>query len=256
MRQPFSRHKILLQGLFPFTFIMLIWMLHLAQAFFETDWAHYVGRPRTAEGITGIFTGALFHGSWEHLIGNSVPLLVLGLLLFNAYRDISGKVFWTLYLVDGLMVWLFARNSIHIGASGIVYGMASFLFFSGMIRKHPQLAMISLLIVFLYGSMVWGIFPFDPKVSWESHLYGGLSGLVMSFIFRKQGPQPPKYWQEEEDEEETELKPLPGTEFPEEIPVPPVENPQPVHPPVNFRYIYKPSEKNPGEETGDNRPEA
>jgi membrane associated rhomboid family serine protease len=224
----FSRHKILFRELFPFTFVILIWLIQVLQGFLQQDWGKYSVYPRTLMGLRGIFTLPLLHGGWEHLIGNTIPLLVLGYLLFNSYREIAGKVFWLVYLLNGILVWLFARQAIHLGASGVVYGMASFLFFSGMIRRNPQLAMISMLIVFLYGSMIWGIFPLDPNISWEGHLYGGLTGLVLAVVFCKQGPQPKKYF--EDETEDDELSP------PEEIPpaAPPHEPP-----PLTIVYSYK-----------------
>lgn len=224
----FSKHTILFRELFPFTFVILIWLIQVLQGFLQEDWGKYSVYPRTLMGLRGIFTLPLLHGGWEHLIGNTVPLLVLGYLLFNSYREIAGKVFWLVYLLNGVLVWLFARQAIHLGASGVVYGMASFLFFSGMIRRNPQLAMISMLIVFLYGSMIWGIFPLDPNISWEGHLYGGLTGLVLAVVFRKQGPQPKKYFEDETDDDE-----LPP---PEEIP--PVTPPQ-EPPPLTIVYSYK-----------------
>lgn len=201
--QPLSRHKILLRELFPFTFVVLIWIIHLIQAFLQEEWFEYAVYPRTLWGLRGIITSPVLHGSWEHLIGNTIPLLILGLLLFNSYKQIAGKVFWLIYLLNGTLIWLFARDNFHLGASGVIYGLASFLFFSGMIRRNAQLGMISLLIVFLYGSMVWGIFPFDPQVSWEGHLYGAITGLILSIVLRKEGPQPVKYWADEEEDDDT-----------------------------------------------------
>ncbi|HET6992702.1 MAG TPA: rhomboid family intramembrane serine protease, partial [Bacteroidia bacterium] len=176
-------------------------LVQLAQAFLGQDWGYYSLYPRTVHGLIGIITAPLLHGSWEHLLGNTLPLLVLSYLLFNSYKEIAGKIFWTTYLLNGILLWFFARDAFHLGASGLVYGLASFLLFSGMIRRHPQLAMISFLVIFLYGSMVWGIFPFDPHVSWEAHLYGGLTGLILSIVYRKEGPQRRKFFEDEKEEE-------------------------------------------------------
>lgn len=235
--QPLSRHKILLRELFPFTFVVLIWIIQLLQAFLDEDWGQYSVYPRSLWGLRGIITSPLLHGSWEHLVGNTIPLLVLGLLLFNSYKQIAGKVFWLIYLLNGTLIWLFARENIHLGASGVVYGLASFLFFSGMIRRNQQLGMISLLIVFLYGSMVWGIFPFDPHVSWEAHLYGAITGLILSVVLRKEGPQRVKYWADEEEEDE-EIKPEETAIIPVTDPANPVDLPE-VKDEVKVIYIYK-----------------
>lgn len=199
-----SRHLILFRGLFPFTFVVILWLIQLAQGFLEASWADYSLYPRTLHGLIGIITCPLLHADFSHLIGNTVPLLILGFLLWSNYREIAGKVFWLVYFCNGILLWFFARDSFHLGASGVVYGLAFFLFFSGFFRKIPRLTMLSFLLIFLYGSMVWGIFPFDPSVSWEGHLYGALSGIIFSFILRKQGPQPVNYWADEEEVETLE----------------------------------------------------
>lgn len=227
----FASHKILFKQLFPFTFIVLIWLIHLTQAFLGQDWSNYALTPRTAHGLIGIITCPLLHGSWEHLLGNTVPLLILGLILFNSYREIAGKVFWLVYLLNGVLLWLFARGGIHLGASGVIYGLAFFLVVSGFIRRDPRLGMISLLIIFIYGSMVWGIFPFDTHVSWEGHLYGALTGIILAVMLRKQGPQARVYWTEEENEPAA-VEPENAIEPAE--PTQPEENREP-----RIRYLYK-----------------
>jgi len=236
----FSRHLILLRELFPFTFVVLLWLIQVLQGFLQQDWYKYSLFPRTLTGLIGIVTAPLLHEGWEHLIGNTVPLLVLGYLLFNSYKEIAGKVFWLVYALNGILLWLFAREAFHLGASGVVYGLASFLFFSGLIRKHPQLAMISFLVVFLYGSMVWGIFPFDPHVSWEAHLYGGLTGLILSVVLRKEGPQPRKYWEDEKDDEEEIAV---GPE--EIIPISEIKPEENTPPPPAIKIVYRYEENSP-----------
>lgn len=196
-----SRHLILFRGLFPFTFVVILWLIQLAQGFLGESWADYSLYPRTFHGLIGIITCPLLHADFSHLIGNTVPLLILGFLLWSNYREIAGKVFWLVYFCNGILLWFFARDSFHLGASGVVYGLAFFLFFSGFFRKIPRLTMLSFLLIFLYGSMVWGVFPFDPGVSWEGHLYGALSGIIFAFILRNQGPQPVDYWADEEEME-------------------------------------------------------
>lgn len=197
----FSRHLILLKELFPFTFVVILWLIHLFQGFANTSFAEYSLYPRDISGLLGIVTAPLIHGNFSHLIGNSVPLIILGFLLFTNYKEIAGKVFWLVYFSNGILLWFFAREAFHLGASGVVYGLAFFLFLSGFIRKIPRLTMISFLLIFIYGSMVWGVLPFDPSVSWEAHLYGALSGIILAFVLRKEGPQPQHYWSHEEEPE-------------------------------------------------------
>ena len=197
----FSRHRILLGDLFPFTFVVLIWLVQVAQGFLQEDWSRYSLYPRHIFGLIGILTSPVLHSGWEHLLGNTIPLLVLGYLLFTSYKTIAGKIFWLSFFLNGILLWCFAREAFHLGASGVVYALASFLAISGLIRRDPQLAMISFLVIFLYGSMVWGVLPFDPHVSWEAHLYGALTGLILSIVYYQEGPQPKKYFEDEKDDD-------------------------------------------------------
>lgn len=197
-----SKHFILLRELFPFTFVIILWLIQLWQGFMSQDFSDYSLYPRTISGLIGIITAPLLHADFSHLLGNTVPLLILGLLLYSNYKEIAGTVFWSVYIANGVLLWFFARDAFHLGASGVVYGLAFFLFLSGFIRKIPRLTMLSFLLIFLYGSMVWGVFPFDPQVSWEAHLYGALSGIIFAIVLRKKGPQPINHWAEEEELED------------------------------------------------------
>jgi membrane associated rhomboid family serine protease len=167
--------------------------------------------PRKPEGLIGIFSCPLIHSDMKHLFANSIPLMILGGCLFYFYREIAIRTFLLVYFITGLCVWAGAREAYHIGASGVVYGLAAFLFFSGIFRRDGKLLAITLLITFLYGSMVWGIFPdFFPNenISFESHFWGLIAGTLLAFYFRKEGPIPKKFdWEdEEEDNEESEFK--------------------------------------------------
>jgi membrane associated rhomboid family serine protease len=112
-------------------------------------------------------------------------LVVLSSALFYFYRPVAAKVFGLIWITTGICVWIAGRHAYHIGASGIIYGLASFLFFSGIFRRNIKLMAISLLIIFLYGSMIWGVFPFVAEISWESHLFGGLSGLAFARVYSR-----------------------------------------------------------------------
>lgn len=133
-----------------------------------------------------------------------MPLLVLGTALFYFYKDVAFRVIVFSILITGFWVWVIARPSYHIGASGIIYSLAGFLFTSGIIRKHPRLMAISMLVVFIYGGMVWGVFPVEERVSWESHLMGLACGVLLAYFFRAHGPQRKKYSWELEEENELE----------------------------------------------------
>ncbi|MCX6330166.1 MAG: rhomboid family intramembrane serine protease [Bacteroidia bacterium] len=200
----FFRKKLLLSLIIPGTFIFFMWMVKIIEVLFETNFSNYGIYPLSLRGLSGIIFSPFIHADFKHLFNNSLPLLLLSLALFYFYSEIALKIFLWTYLLTGILVWFGGRNAWHIGASGIVYGLASFLFFSGIIRKYFRLIALSLLIVFLYGQMVWGIFPGIYKnVSWESHMLGVFSGIVLAVWYRKEGPQMPVYeWMEEEDEAE------------------------------------------------------
>jgi len=198
----FFRKRILLSMLVPGLFVFLMWLVKIIEPLFNLDLSSLGIFPLSAKGLPGIIFSPLVHSDFGHLFSNSLPLFFLGTALFYFYSEIALKVtFWT-YILTGALVWFAGRLAWHIGASGLIYGLASFLFFSGIIRKYFRLVALSLLIVFLYGSMVWGIFPDIYKnVSWESHMLGFISGILLAVIYRKEGPQEPVYEWLDEDEE-------------------------------------------------------
>jgi len=173
-------------ALIPVVFVMLMWFINIIQFILGIDLGSLGIHPRDTTSLIGILTSPLIHGNWEHLLSNSLPLLILGVLLFLLYDKIAIWVWLLNYVVTGTLVWLFAinSNSFHIGASGIIYGLASFLFFSGFFRMDIKSIAISFGVGLFYGGMVWGILPIQPGVSWESHLFGGIVGLVLSYLFR------------------------------------------------------------------------
>lgn len=186
--------------------VALIWLVKLAEWTFSVD-LYFLGiYPLKTQGLIGILTAPLIHADAAHAFANSVPLFVATAIIFYFYREVAWQVFVLIWIITGIWVWSFARESYHIGASGVVYGYISFLFFSGIFRRHIRLLAVSLLMVFLYGGFFWGIFPdFFPErnVSWESHLMGGIAGLVIAFFFRKSGLQREEHkWEEEEEEDD------------------------------------------------------
>jgi len=191
---------------FPVIFVLILWLIRGMDVVFQLDLNDYGLYPLEPKGLIGIFTAPLLHANLSHLFANSIPLIVLGALLFYFYKEIAWLILILLYLITGIWVWTFARGgAAHIGASGVIYGLAAFLFFSGIIRREPALMVITLLVTFLYGSIIWGVFPeFFPNqhISWESHFMGLLAGLVLAIYYRKSGPQPQMHeWEEEEDED-------------------------------------------------------
>lgn len=198
----FEKKKFLLSLFFPLLFVGLLWLIKISEIILNEDFSSFGLYPLQIKGLIGIITSPLIHGNLDHLIANSGPLLILGTALFYFYSKVSFKVIFLIYLMTGIWVWFGGRPSFHIGASGIVYGLAGFVFTSGIIIKNIRLLALSLLVVFLYGSMIWGIFPIDPKISYESHFLGLIAGVVLAFIYKNEGPQPelPEWINEEEDE--------------------------------------------------------
>ena len=196
-----EKNKILSSFFYSGCFVLLLWIIQFVQWAIDKDFSVYGILPGQIKGLSGIFTAPLIHADFSHLISNSITLFLLlfGILYF--YRSSAVMVFFIIYIMDGFLVWLFARESYHIGASGLVYGFAAFLFFSGLFRKDKRSIALSLLIVFLYGGMVWGVLPTDPKISFESHLFGALTGIVCAFLFRKNDPPPVYEWEEENYED-------------------------------------------------------
>ncbi len=188
----FEKKKFLLSIFFPILFVGALWLIKISEIILNEDFSGFGLYPLKIKGIIGIITSPLIHGNIDHLIANSLPLLVLGTALFYFYSKVSYKVFFLIYIMTGIWVWFGGRPAYHIGASGIVYGLASFIFTSGVILRSIRLLAISLLIVFLYGSMIWGVLPLDPKVSWESHLLGMIAGIILAIYFRKESSIEPE----------------------------------------------------------------
>ncbi|MGB0892522.1 MAG: rhomboid family intramembrane serine protease, partial [Flavobacteriaceae bacterium] len=154
---------------------------------FNFNFNKYGIYPRSLEGFRGVFFTHFIHGDTSHLFNNSIPLFVLLSSLFYFYKDVAYKILLLGGFFVGLLTWVIARESHHIGASGIVYLLFSFVFFSGIVRKHFRLVALSLIIIFLYGSMIWYVLPIKEGMSWEGHLSGFLVGFIFAVIFRKKG---------------------------------------------------------------------
>ncbi|WP_423127460.1 rhomboid family intramembrane serine protease [Gaoshiqia sp. Z1-71] len=187
----------------PAFFVFICWMVLLIEETLKLNFAQYGIFPHHVKGLTGIILAPFIHSGVTHLGANSVPFLVLSVALFYFYRKLAYRIFVLIYLFSGIFVWMGGREAWHIGASGIIYGLGAFLFFSGIFRNDVKLLTIAIVVVFLYGGMFWGIFPIEARVSWESHLWGSVSGLFLSIYYRNQGPQRSHFdWEDEQDEED------------------------------------------------------
>ncbi len=189
----------------PVIFLIIIWIIKISETILDIHLTNWGILPRDVSGLKGILTSPLIHGDYKHLIANSTSFLVLSTALFFFYRNVALRIFLLNYFLSGIFLWLGGREAWHIGLSGVIYGLAAFLLVSGILRQDLRLLTISMIVVFLYGGLFWGIFPVDPHISWEGHLMGAASGTILSLIFYKNGPPRQKYsWENEPDEDRDE----------------------------------------------------
>ena len=186
-------------------FCAILWIVHVVDFSGITNYnfSRLGIYPLRPSGLVGVLFSPFIHASFSHLISNTVALLVLLTMLFYFYSQIAFKSIALLWLLSGLLTWLIGRSSFHIGASGLIFGLVFFLFFSGILRRHIPLSAVSMIVAFIYGGTVWSILPvtayIDVNLSWEAHLSGAISGFIVALAFRKQGPQKPEVvWEEEE----------------------------------------------------------
>lgn len=192
-----EKKKLFRSLFYPSTFVMLLWLVKVIEISFGISLVSLGIFPRKISGLIGIITAPLIHADFNHLISNSLPLLFLGLGISYSYPTKSKKLFIGVYILHGLLVWIIARQAYHIGASGLVYGFVSFLFFSGIIRRDNRSIALALIVTLFYGGLTWGVLPIKAEISWEAHLFGSLIGIMFAFIFRKADPAPKYDWEDE-----------------------------------------------------------
>lgn len=178
-----SQSSVIGSSVVPFRMVFFMWLSFFLENNYNLHISQYGIEPRTLTGLIGVFVGPMIHGNIYHLISNTIPLLFLGATLFFFYYEIAGTIFFRAYFWTNALVWLFARPSNHIGASGVVYGLAFFLIFFGFFRRDIRSILISVVTILLYGSVFYGVLPGDPRISWESHLGGALVGITSAITF-------------------------------------------------------------------------
>lgn len=259
MQQP--KHTFLQSAIFPLLFVLGMWIVFYYDNHYLLNLHIFGTRPRELPGLTGLLATPLLHADLGHIVSNTFPILILGTLLFYYYREIAFKVFFISYLAGGTLTWLLARDGTnHIGASGVLYALAGFLFFSGILRRNKTLFGVSLLITFLYGTIVWGVLPTEflqaihyvspvQNISWEGHLFGFISGVALAFIYRKAGTQEPVYsWDVNNDEDVDESDPywlVDPDEKPEEPKEDLLKNTSDNPYTVNYTFVPKKDENDP-----------
>jgi membrane associated rhomboid family serine protease len=193
-------HSLIIPGLFVFVF----WIIEIFEQTTGVSFVKLGVFPHHVKGLPGILFSPFIHSGFKHLLSNSIPFFILFAALIYFYRRISYRIFFQMYILAGLCVWLAGRESWHIGASGVVYALAAFHFVSGIIRNDVRLLTLSVVVVFLYGGLIWGMLPINPEISWEGHLWGATSGVLMAILYRKYIIRRDKFdWEDEEDDEES-----------------------------------------------------
>jgi membrane associated rhomboid family serine protease len=246
--------QVLDSAIYPLLLVMAMWVTFLFNLNYHWQLELFGLQPHNLKGLRGIIFMPFLHENFEHLFSNTIPLLVAGSFLFYYFKNWTWFITAAIWFLGGLILWFIGENSTnHIGASGLVYGWVFFLLISGIIRGHRHLAAVALLMVFLYGSLVWGMFPEYVKlmrenISWEGHLAGAFIGTSLAFILIKKGPQKPIEMSIDEEENESDELPywmIDNENLTEEEIIKPTINDKPNEP--NFNYRYVPKNANPWE---------
>ena len=197
--------KILNSVKFSGVIVFVLWLIHSYAVLTEMSLTHWGIYPREVDGMIGIITAPLVHGGWQHLFSNSAPLFVSLTIIHYFYKRVALSAFFLIYFLTGFSVWMFGRSVYHIGASGVVYGLIAFIFWSGVFRRNIKSIVLALVVTIFYFGYLEGIVPFQEGISWESHLMGVFSGILIAFLFKgliekdeiKRDP-----WANERDDEE------------------------------------------------------
>jgi membrane associated rhomboid family serine protease len=204
-------------------FVALLWAIWLLNWGFDVDPDPFGVRPREIAGLVGVFSAPLVHSNFAHIAANTLPLVVLGTAMLYLYPNSALRALPVIYLGPGLIVWLFGRGAVHLGASGIIYGLVSYIFVAGLLRRDRRAIAASLIVAFMYGSLTLGLLPTPPEVSWETHLAAAVIGALLALALRRFDVLPPKRYGWEDDDE------LRGDTFPpeeEETPGPAEDRPR------------------------------
>jgi membrane associated rhomboid family serine protease len=199
-----ARSNFVLAVKIVFAFVVVMWSVFVFEQLLQINLSQFGLRPRSASGLLGLVTTPLLHGSLGHILSNSLPLFIGGVAMLFLYPNSAARALPMIYVGSAALAWLFARPSVHIGASGLVYGLLAFVFVSGMIRRDLRSVGVSLMIFFFYGSMIWGVLPLERSTSWELHFSGLLIGVLLAIVYRSWDRPPMKRydWEDEAPDDE------------------------------------------------------
>lgn len=233
---------LLLKSLiFPLVFTLLLWFIKASELIFNLNIAWLGIYPLRVSGLIGIIAAPLIHNDLQHLISNTIGVFLLSWAIFYFYTKIAKGALILIYILSGFWVWFFAREAYHIGASGLIYGMAAFLFFSGIFRKYAPLIAVSFTIVFLYGGIIWGIFPTFEYISWETHLTGLVAGIISAVYYKNEEPQKPQPFVDTETDDDIEYFEDDNSDVHDNSKAENPENSDPINN-IEIKYHYKNSE--------------
>ncbi len=180
--------------------VAVLWFILIVDNVFGFGFARFGLRPRHLDGLIGVFTAPLLHGGVEHLFSNTLPILVSLTTILYLYPRSAMRVIPIIWMGSGLLAWVIGRPSLHFGASGFVYGLLAYVFISGILRMDMRSVAVSIMVWFLYGSMIWGVLPIRPNMSWELHLSGAILGVALAIAFRRWDVTPVKRYSWEDDD--------------------------------------------------------
>ncbi len=230
--------------LVPMFLVLSIWTVFWVELKFHVNLNDFGVYPRTVSGLKGVLFSPFVHGSLDHLYSNTLPTAILSASLFYFYRQVAWKVLFYGILLSGVLTWVIGRPSYHIGISGLIYVLASFIFFKGIFTKYYRLTALSMFVVFIYGGLLWYIFPIEDGISWEGHMAGFVTGLFLALVLKVQMPSLKKYAWEREDyneEEDAFLKHFDENGNFIELPEENLEDPED---PVKITYFFKEKKNN------------
>jgi len=199
-----EKHNFFISLSKSFIIVLLIWLAFVVNDVFSLQFYEYGLRPRTLKGLVGIFTMPFLHGDYTHLVSNSLPLFLLSFGIFYFFEGKALSILLMTWISSGILTWVIGAGGLHIGASGMVYALAFFMVTISLIKMETKLLAYTLIIIFLYGSLVWGFFPIlfpGKQISWEGHLAGAITGIILAVFYRNDGPRKKEYFLDEKEEE-------------------------------------------------------
>ncbi len=182
------------------SFVGFLWIILIFDTVFGLGLTRFGLRPRHIEGLVGVFTAPLLHGGAEHMFSNTLPLIISLTTILYLYPRSAMRVIPIIWMGSGVLAWMIGRTSLHFGASGFVYGLLAYVFIGGILRLDMRSVAVSVMVWFLYGSMIWGVLPIRPNMSWELHLSGAILGVALAIVYRRWDVTPVKRYAWEDDE--------------------------------------------------------